>query len=134
MSTKTNHEIPICCMSTNSNRWCKCNTPSFVISWSAECVVMSLWKTNRRLSIKKRQVKITTFQEKQKTFHFLYFCTYLGGAWNLTIMNIDKNSDGYKNYVESILLAILRLSLFDAKYINAITRQRTMSGFFKTAY
>ena len=46
MSTKTNHEIPICCMSTNSNRWCKCNTPSFVISWSAECVVMSLWKTN----------------------------------------------------------------------------------------
>ena len=90
--------------------------------------------TNRRLSIKKRQVKITTFQEKQKTFYFLYFCTYLGGAWNLTIMNIDKNSDGYKNYVESILLAILRLSLFDAKYINAITRQRTMSGFFKTAY
>ena len=88
----------------------------------------------RRLSIKKRQLKITTFQEKQKTFHFLYFCTYLGGAWNLTIMNIDKNSDGYKNYVESILLAILRLSLFDAKYINAITRQRTMSGFFKTAY
>ena len=88
----------------------------------------------RRLSIKKRQVKITTFQEKQKTFHFLYFCTYLGGAWNLTIMNIDKNSDGYKNYVESILLAILRLSLFDAKYINAITRQRTMSGFHKTAY
>ena len=90
--------------------------------------------TFRRLSIKKRQVKITTFQEKQKTFYFLYFCTYLGGAWNLTIMNIDKNSDGYKNYVESILLAILRLSLFDAKYINAITRQRTMSGFFKTAY
>ena len=88
----------------------------------------------RRLSIKKRQVKITTFQEKQKTFHFLYFCTYLGGTWNLTIMNIDKNSDGYKNYVESILLAILRLSLFDAKYINAITRQRTMSGFHKTAY